>query len=160
MNFSVTQNGKPLNPKLYNWDEDTKTFSTNESDLVLDFSKCEGITFNTGYNCTFKTGSDCTFKTGSFCTFKTNSHCTFTTGSYCTFTTGSHCTFDTSSDCTFTTGYNCTFDTGSDCTFKTGSNCVIVRRDVFEVIQPKTNQTIRLNDHLVKGYSILEDKKN
>jgi hypothetical protein len=36
--FSVTKNGKKLDKSLYNWDEKTKTFSTKESGLVLDFS--------------------------------------------------------------------------------------------------------------------------
>ena len=38
-NFTVTQKGKPLNKKLYTWDESTKTFSSNENDLVLDFTE-------------------------------------------------------------------------------------------------------------------------
>jgi len=38
MTFSVTQNGKPLSKKKYTWDPETKTFSTNEVNLVLDFS--------------------------------------------------------------------------------------------------------------------------
>lgn len=57
INFSVTKNAKPLDPSLYSWDEKTRTFSTTEDGLVLDF---KGI-----YNCTFNTGSDCTFDTCS-----------------------------------------------------------------------------------------------
>ena len=75
LNFSVTQNGKPLNTSLYTWDEKTRTFSTKENGLVLDFTGIDDCTFDTGYNCTFKTGYNCTFKTGSRCTFKTGDYC-------------------------------------------------------------------------------------
>jgi hypothetical protein len=141
MNFSVTKNGKPLNPKLYSWDPKTKTFSSNEKGLVLDFSNIDGVTFktcsyctfttgnyctfDTGYECTFKTGNNCTFNTGFKCTFKTVSDCNFKTGFSCTFDTGSHCTFDTDCNCTFKTGSYCTFTTGSYCTFDTGYDCTL-----------------------------------
>ena len=123
MNFSVTQNGQELSKKKYTWDESTKTFSTNENFLTLDFSQIDGVTFNTGWNCTFNTGWNCTFNTGYYCTFNTGSNCTFNTGYYCTFNTGDNCTFKTGSYCTFNTGWNCTFKTGSYCTFNTGDNC-------------------------------------
>ena len=89
--MKITQLGKALDKKKYIIDKKSKSFSTTEDNLVLDFSD--------EYGWVFKTGSDCTFKTGS----------------YCTFDTGSDCTFDTGSDCTFDTGYGCTFNTGSNC---------------------------------------------
>ena len=89
--FSVTQFGKPLDPSKYIWDESTRTFSTNESNLVLDFLDVDFCTFTTGSNCIFTTGYSCTFTTLDRCTFTTCSDCTFTTGSDCTFTTGSEC---------------------------------------------------------------------
>ena len=127
----VLQNGEQLSLDKFSWGESTKTFSSDEDNLVLDFSDLNNCTFKTGSNCTFKTGSyctfktsyNCTFKTSSDCTFKTSSYCTFKTGSDCTFKTSSYCTFKTSSYCTFKTGSDCTFDTGSDCTFKTSSDC-------------------------------------
>jgi hypothetical protein len=33
----VLQNGIPLNMDKFSWDKKTKTFSSNESNLVLDF---------------------------------------------------------------------------------------------------------------------------
>jgi hypothetical protein len=121
--FSVTKNGKVLDPSLYIWDENTKTFSSKEKVLVLDFTDIYGVTFNTGRYCTFNTGTCCTFNTDHDCTFKTGTYCTFNTGSDCTFNTGSFCTFNTGYSCTFKTGHYCTFNTGSDCTFNTGSDC-------------------------------------
>ena len=126
--FSVTQNGKALDSSKSQWNEEAKTFSSKEDNLVLDFSEYDS------------------------CTFKTGSYCTFITGPYCTFDTGSHCAFDT--------GYSCTFNTSYSCTFNTGSECVIVRRDVFEIIQPIANQIIRLNNFTIKGYTVIEEKKD
>ena len=122
----VLQNGKPLPLDKFEWDEKTKTFSSNEDGLVLDFAGISNCTFVTGWNCTFKTGGNCTFDTGD--------------------------------GCTFDTGGNCTFDTGSDCTFKTGSECVVVRRDVYEIIEIPEGKKIRLNEYGVKGYKVLVKK--
>ncbi|NMA31864.1 MAG: hypothetical protein GX941_08700 [Candidatus Methanofastidiosa archaeon] len=145
----VLQDGNPLPLDKFEWDEKTNTFSSNEDNLVLDF---QGIDY-----CTFKTGSDCTFDTGFNCTFDTGSDCTFDTGSYCTFKTGSDCTFDTGCDCTFDTGCDCIFKTRSDCTFKTEEECVIVRRDIYEVIEIPAHTKIKLNEYRVKGYQIIDD---
>ena len=75
MNYSITKNGKPLDKKLYTIDEKTKTFSSNEDGLVLDFSDEYGWVFKTGYNCIFKTNSYCVFNTISDCIFDTGSYC-------------------------------------------------------------------------------------
>ena len=138
----VLKNGEPLSLDLFEWDEKTNTFSSDEYYLVLDFLSV----------------SDCTFNTGSDCTFNTDYNCTFNTGYNCTFNTSSYCTFDTGSDCTFDTGSDCTFKTGSDCTFKTGYKCVVVRRDVYEVIELKGKIKIKLNECGVKGFTVLEEK--
>ena len=148
----VLLNGEPLAMSKFSWDESTNTFSSNENGLVLDFNGINGCTFKTGCDCTFKTGSYCTFKTESYCTFTTESSCTFNTRSYCTFKTGKDCTFHTSSSCTFNTGCDCTFNTRSYCTFNTGWDCVIVRRDIFKIIQPNSNQKIQLCPYGIKGY--------
>jgi hypothetical protein len=163
-NFSVTIKGKVLDPGFYNWDEKTKTFSSDVDGLVLDFTDIDGVTFNTGSFCTFITGSRCTFKTSSNCTFDTGNYCTFKTSSNCTFDTGHYCPFNTGSDCTFKTGYSCTFKTGSDCTFKTGSSCIfevgdncsLIRYDVKGVTEIPTGKKIKLNGHGIAG---IEEKK-
>ena len=79
----VLKDGKPLKLDLFSWDENTRTFSSNEHSLVLDFSGLCNYTFDTSSYCTFKTGPHCTFKTGLYSTFKTGSGCTFKTGSHC-----------------------------------------------------------------------------
>ena len=60
-------------------------------------------------------------------------------------------------DCTFNTGSSCTFKTGSNCTFKTGDDCVVVRRDVYEVIELKKGQKIKLNHFGVKGFTFVKE---
>ena len=151
----VLQRGKPIGLDKFNWCDKTNTFTTDESNLVLDFNNIDGITFKTGVFCTFKTGHGCTFKTGHGCTFKTWYGCTFDTWHGCTFKTGALCTFKTGALCTFDTGYGCTFDTWHACTFKTGKECVVIRRDVYEVIELKECQTIKLNHFTTKGFTIL-----
>lgn len=121
VNFKVMQNGRPCS--YYIWDDRTRTFMTQENNLVIDFCNI--------HNVTFKTGSDCKITTGHGCTFKT----------------GHTCEFDT--------GDSCTFIVGSSCTFKVGAKCVIVRRDVFEVIQPEPDTTIELNINAVTGYMVV-----
>src|SRR3990167_5230835 len=146
--MKITQLGKALDKEKYVIDEKSKSFSTTEDNLVLDFSD--------EYGWVFKTGSDCTFKTGSYCTFDTGSYCTFDTGYGCTFDTDSNCTFDTGYGCTFDTDSNCTFDTGYGCTFNTGSNCVAVRRDIYEVIEIPEGKKIKINEYGTRGWKEAE----
>jgi hypothetical protein len=134
-NFSVTKNGIPLDPSLYDWNEKSKTFSSKEDGLVLDFAGIIGVTFKTGYSCTFLTASHCSFKTASSCTFKT--------GAYCSFKTGSHCTFNT----------------GFKCAFEVGENCSLIRYDVKGVTEIPAYKKIKLNDRKISGYTVIEEKK-
>lgn len=124
MTYSITKNGVELSKDLYTIDKKTKTFSSNEPGLVLDFSDEHGWTFKTSNSCIFNTGRDCTFNTGCNCTFKT--------------------------------GSNCTFNTWCDCTFKTGASCVVVRRDVYEVIEIPADTTIMLHGYGFVGYDVIE----
>jgi len=146
----VLKDGKPLSLDLFTWDEGTKTFSSKMNGLVLDFKGISYCTFNAGSYCTFYTGYNCTFKTGYDCTFDTGSDCTFKTGYDCTFDTGYDCTFDTWSDCTFKTGY--------DCTFTCKKQCVVIRRDVYEIIEVSEGVTIKLNGYGIKGYEEVDKK--
>jgi hypothetical protein len=156
------------------------TFNTGSGCTFKTGSDC---TFRTGSYCIFKTGSDCTFKTGSGCTFDTGWGCTFKTGSGCTFDTASNCTFDTDWCCIFRTSWNCIFETGSDCTFKTGLCCtfktgscctfktrwncafdtgrrsVVIRQDVFEVIELEERKPIKLNGCGKKGFTYTKPHK-
>jgi len=122
----VLKDGKPLDLDKFNWDEKTRTFSSSDNGLVIDFKDIYSYTFKTGSNCVFNTSSNCVFNTGD--------------------------------NCTFDTGSNCVFNTGDNCTFNVGSNCVIIRRDVYEVIEPEENIKIKLNDLGKKGFVVLDEK--
>jgi hypothetical protein len=141
--FSVTKNGEVLDPRLYTWDEKTKTFSSDVDGLVLDFTGVNRVTFNTFSSCTFLTGAYCTFDTGSYCAFITSYSCTFRTGN----------------DCAFKTGSDCAFNTGYSCIFKVGDNCSSIRYDVKGVIEIPTDKKIKLNGYGIAGYTIIEEKK-
>lgn len=129
IDYSITQDGKPLPKYKYHIDLNNRVLETCERDLVLDFSGKDGWTFITGISCTFLTGDNCDFKTTQeYCeedfdhlqdssTFQTGYNCTFKTGSYCTFMTGGMCKFETDRGCTFITRGDCYFNTCNDCTF-------------------------------------------
>ena len=55
----IIQNGKPLALNKFKWDDETKTLSTKESDLQIDFADIGYCTFTTDGYCTFMTGCDC-----------------------------------------------------------------------------------------------------
>ena len=130
---------------------DNCTFATHGNCTFTTWDSC---TFDTGSGCTFDTGDECVFATYSNCAFTTGAHCAFTTGSGCTFATADNCTFTAYSRCTFTTRGGCTFKTDDTCTFNTGNNCVIVRRDVFEVIQPIAGDVIQLCPRAIAGHLV------
>ena len=138
--YSITKNGQCAK-HLCEIDENNKTVSTKENSLVFDFSCLDDWSFKTGFGCTFTTDSGCTFITYY--------DCTFITGYGCTFSTGYGCTFKTRSDCTFSTG--------SDCTFSTEENCVLLRKDIFEIIELQ-NANIKLNGDGIVGYTTITEK--
>ena len=159
--FSITQDGKPLDESKYIIDVEGKIFGSLEGNLVLDFSGLYGWAFKTGRKCTFKASIKCTFMTRWGCTFNTRSYCTFNTGHGCTFDTGSACTFQTDDNCTFDTGNNCTFHTGNNCTFKTWGCGIFSVRDIknckFEyydgksiILDRESGQRYVLNEELKK----------
>jgi len=175
--FCVTQCGINLSPDKYTWDEDTRTFTSEENFLVIDVQQgIDNITFNTNAYCRFNTWSNFNFNTGACCTFDTGNNCTFNTLNNCYFRTGLNCVFDTGSDCIFNslsncdfhaddncifktssgcifrTGRNCTFNTGGNCTFETRGDCVLIRRDIFEVQTLYPEVKMILNDSKVAGW--------
>jgi len=103
-----------------------------------------------------KTNTFSSFEDGLILDFKNINHCTFNTGFDCTFHTGFDCIFNTGFDCIFNTDSYCTFKTGANCTFNTGSDCVVVRRDIYEVIELKKGQKIKLNRYKIKGFEVIE----
>ena len=164
----VLQNCEPLSLDKFSWDENTRTFSTKENNLFIDFTGINDCTFKTGYSCTFNTASNCTFDTGSKCAFKTGYSCTFKTGYSCTFNTASNCTFETSSNCNFKTyhgcifetGYECNFNVDAGCTFKTGADCTFSMYDSGIILKTEKNCVyIMRDDEDMKIYKDSDIKK-
>ena len=84
----------------------------------------------------------------------------FYTGDGCVFYTGEGCTFTTGDECVFETGGCCSFDTANSCEFETGEECVVVRRDIYEVIELVEGQKIKLKGYTIKGYEVIEKEKS
>ena len=112
-----------------------KEFSTEQRNLVLDFKGVCDVTFNTGDWCIFDTGDGCVFETGDRCVFNTDDNCQFKTDG------------------------GCIFYTADSCEFKTGEECVVVRRDIYEVIELPKDQRIRLKEYAIKGYEVIEEEE-
>lgn len=105
----VLQNGKPLSLDKFEWDENTKTFSSNEDGLVLDFKGVDNLTINCRNYCAINCGYSCTINCRYYCTINPK-----------------------------------------------GDECVVVRRDVYGVIELSEGKKIRLNGYGVKGYKVNE----
>ena len=151
MTFLVTKNGENLSKDRYTLDKRTKIFSSTENNLVICAIGFPGYTFNIGSNCILNTSYNCIFNAGNYCIFNTEHNCNFKTGW--------GCVFDTGEDCIFKTENNCIFKTGSGSIFYTNKNCVVIRRDVFEVIQIPENTKIQLNSPYSCGYIKIKDTK-
>ena len=123
----VSQHGKPLAKKLFNWDAQTSTFSSKEDYLIIE---CNFLT-------THKLGR--IFITGSRCIFhKVDCYGLFKTGS----------------DCVFNEIFaNNTFITNDSCVFHSlrGRDNDIIRCDTKEVISLSPDKTLRLNED--RGYT-------
>ena len=162
----VLRFGEPLALDKFEWCRETKTFSTEAYNVILDFRGFEGVTFKTGGGCTFKTDDSCVFYTGHWCIFETRDMCVFKTGESCVFDTGSwgHFytgdggLFKTGGYCQFDTGDNCVFKTDEGCVFKTGEECVVVTRDICRAPALPKDQSIRLKGHDVKGYEVIKEE--
>ena len=123
VDYSIRRFGEALSADRYSIDLENKTFISDYSDLVLDFTDSQDWTFKTGSYCTFRTLSNCTFNTGYGCIFNTHWRCTFKTGHSCTFNTGDKCTFNTCHHCIFSI-----YDINS-CTFKSyDDTCIVLDR--------------------------------
>ncbi len=81
--FSVTQFGYPLDPGKYVWDSKNLIFTSDENNLVLDFSTYNFVEFKTRNYCTFVTGRFCKFDSGDFCIFNVGSNSIFNVGINC-----------------------------------------------------------------------------
>lgn len=133
--YRIIKDWKHLDRSLYTFDEKTRTFSSKENWIIVDFTWRYWITFDVddycvircGDNCIVRCGSSCFIDVGSFCSVSANNHCTFLAG--------------------------------NNCTFSTGRYWIIRRKDVYEIIEAPINTEIKLNAHLIKWFTIVEKKE-
>jgi len=142
------------------------------------FKTHDGCKLTAGSACTIKAGMECIIFAGSSCNIKTSHECNIHTshsniigtanrcnifvGDDCTIRTGENCHIDAGDDCNIDTGYECYITVGDDVvvkaswgsTIKGGKNCLVIRRDVYEVIELVEGQTIKLNSYGVKGFTV------
>jgi hypothetical protein len=79
------KDGTPVSPDDFSWTRETRTFSTEKDNLVVDFTGInDGIIYVrhnsnvvTGDGWIINTGDDSVIKTGYSCIAKTGSNCTF-----------------------------------------------------------------------------------
>jgi len=138
--YKITKDGKPLDRKLYRIDKANQTFASSENDLVIDFTGESDWHFRISSNCTVTAGDDCFIDAYGGCTI----------------TAGDRCNIDTSNDCNITTGDYAVVVTCGNSTITGGENCVVIRRFTDDVIKLVERQTIKLNDHMTGGYTIVK----
>ena len=143
MKIVVLKNGKIVSSELYDWNENTKTFSTNSSGLVLDFGELTGVTI----------------KCGNFCTINSSDFCTIKCGDSCTINCGSYCTIDCGYSCTIKCGYYCTINSGDSCTINSGDSCTIRTYWNTEIVAGKNCILNYIYDEICECYKLEEKKK-
>ena len=132
----VLKDGKPLSLSKFNWCSKTGKFSSDVDGLVIDFKSISNLTINVCNNNTIDVGSNNTINAVNSNTINATYSNTINAGSNNTINVGNNNTI------------NATYNN----TIKVGKDCVIVRRDVFEVIQPACGDTITIFPYGKKGY--------
>ena len=151
MKIVVLKNGKIVSSELYDWNENTKTFSTNSSGLVLDFGELTGVTIKCGNFCTINSSDSCTINSGDFCTINSRNSCTINSGYSCTINSGYSCTINS--------GFICTINSGSVCTIKCGDYCTIRTYWNTEIVAGKNCILNYIYDGICECYKLPEQKK-
>ena len=117
MKIVILKNGQIVDSRKYDWNSETKTFSSNEDELVLDFGSLENVTIKVRNSCTINCGYYCTINCGYYCTINCGYYCTIKCGYYCTINSGNYCTINS--------GYSCTIRTYWNTEIVAGKNCIL-----------------------------------
>ena len=150
MNIVVSNNGEIVSTELYDWNENTKTFSTNLSELVLDFGEINGVTIKCGHYCTINSGSFCTINSGDYCTINCGNYCTIKCGFGCTINSGDSCTIRTYWNTEIVAGKNCIlnyiYDGICECyKLEEKKKYKILKSGKLELIQEKTETELQID---------------
>jgi hypothetical protein len=131
----VLKNGRPLPLYYFEWDEETKTFSSRIGGLVIDFTKVNS------------------------CSFDISSRCFVKTGNMCKIDSADDCVLDTEHECILDVGNYCTLDVGTSCTLCVGEACVVISRDNsrFQILDLEPWKKFKTAPQGMKGFSPVED---
>ncbi len=154
MQIVVLKNGQIVDSGKYDWNENTKTFSSEEDGLVLDFGSMENVTI--------KVRNFCTIKCGNFCTIKCGSYCTIKCGYSCTINSGDDCTIRTYWNTEIVAGKNCIlnyiYDEICECyKLEEKKKYKILESGKLELIQEKTETELQI-EKLRSELNLLEQK--
>jgi uncharacterized protein (DUF2345 family) len=154
----VLQNGKPLALNKFSWDEKTKTFSTNENNVLADFSGIDHVTLTAGGWSTLTAGDNSTLTAGGYSTLRAGNGCTLTAGWQGTLTAGGWSTLTAEDNSTLTAGWQSTLTAGGwstltaeddstltargYCTLKAGNGCTLTAED-NSTLTAGDNSTLR-----------------
>ena len=157
----VYKNGAPLPLNQFNWHEETKTFSSKHSNLVIDFSKLSDGTMKIANDCTVTVDQGWVIHARFGCVIKTDCNCVICACSACTITTGSYCSIYAIQDCNIKTLHSCiisashgstvvtenfsTVDVTNNCCVTAGHKS-IVRAAIACTITPKNNSVIFIDN--------------
>ena len=149
----VLKNGKPLSLNKFCWDGNSKTFSSNEDGLVVDFANMDYATIKCGHSPTINCGNFATIDCWDSATINCWDSATINCRDYATIDCGYSATIKCGYSATIKCGNSATINCGNSATINCGgSKCVIIRRDNFEVIKPLSGDVIQTCPYQIQGY--------
>lgn len=120
INYSVTRFGKKVPKSEYTIDVENKTFSANDTFMVVDLGDENNWEISVGYNCVVVCGS------------------------YCSVTTKDMSMVYCGGKCRIVTSHNCSVHAGDTCTFDVGEGCSILALYGFESLKTRGNTSLIL----------------
>ena len=121
----VLKNGKPLSLSKFCWDGKSKTFSSREDGLVVDFATMNFATIKCGYYATIDCGFSATIDCGGYATIDCGKSATIDCGYYATIDCGYSATIDCGDYATIKCGDYATIKCGDYATIKCGGSATI-----------------------------------
>lgn len=118
----ILQKGDALHLNGFEWDSENLIFSSNQCDLIIDFTDMHDITIKMGDHCTLTCGRRCIIEAGNNCIIDTQNSCKFNVGKTCIIKTCDNAIINSDSSCTIICREKCVIMPTDD--------LVLIRRDV------------------------------
>lgn len=147
----VLKDGRPLGLSQFNWDEQTQIFSSEESDLVINFKFMkhghiiaeDRCTIFSGSNVNVDCGFDCAVDVGDGCIVSYLMGGKTRAGNGCIIVSGG--SFDISAQ------KRCSVVVKGTGVIVLGDDGVIIDRNLFRVTQPNPGQIVHINQTFLEG---------